>query len=74
MISKEVTYVDFNGMERKETFWFNLTHEEMVAMAQEELDNAKAEIEDLDKKLTIALLPKDPNDDKDIYLEIRPAA
>lgn len=50
------------------------TDEEMVAMAQEELDNAKAEIEDLDKKLTIALLPKDPNDDKDIYLEIRPAA
>ena len=50
------------------------TDEEMVAMAQEELDNAKSEIEDLDKKLTIALLPKDPNDDKDIYLEIRPAA
>ena len=50
------------------------TDEEMIAMAQEELDNAKAEIEDLDKKLTIALLPKDPNDDKDIYLEIRPAA
>jgi peptide chain release factor 1 len=46
----------------------------MIAMAQEELDSAKAEIEDLDKKLTIALLPKDPNDDKDIYLEIRPAA
>ena len=50
------------------------TDEEMIAMAQEELDNAKNEIEDLDKKLTIALLPKDPNDDKDIYLEIRPAA
>lgn len=50
------------------------TDEEMIAMAQEELDNTKAEIEDLDKKLTIALLPKDPNDDKDIYLEIRPAA
>ncbi len=50
------------------------TDEEIIAMAQEELDNAKTEIEDLDKKLTIALLPKDPNDDKDIYLEIRPAA
>lgn len=50
------------------------TDEEMVAMAQEEVDNAKAEIEDLDKQLTIALLPKDPNDDKNIYLEIRPAA
>lgn len=50
------------------------TDEDLIAMAQEELDNAKAEIEDLDKRLTIALLPKDPNDDKDIYLEIRPAA
>ena len=48
--------------------------EEILSMAQEELDTAKTEIEELDKKLTIALLPKDPNDDKDIYLEIRPAA
>ena len=50
------------------------TDEEMIAMAQEELNSANSEIEWLDKQLTIALLPKDPNDDKDIYLEIRPAA
>jgi len=28
----------------------------------------------LDQKIKIALLPKDPMDDKNIYLEIRPAA
>ncbi len=50
------------------------TDEEMVAMAQEELDQAKSQIEDLEQKIKIALLPTDPNDDKDVYLEIRPAA
>jgi peptide chain release factor 1 len=48
--------------------------EDLLEMAQEELDQAKASIETLDEQLTIALLPKDPNDDKNIYLEIRPAA
>lgn len=52
----------------------NESDDEMVDMAQEELDQAKEQIEDLEKKIKIALLPKDPNDDKDVYLEIRPAA
>jgi peptide chain release factor 1 len=43
-------------------------------MAQEELDDVRVKIEELDQKLKIALLPKDPNDDKNIFLEIRPAA
>lgn len=47
---------------------------DLLAMAQEEFDQNKQEIERLDKELTIALLPKDPNDDKNIFLEIRPAA
>ncbi|MDR2189906.1 MAG: PCRF domain-containing protein [Candidatus Peribacteria bacterium] len=47
---------------------------ELLEMAQEELDQAKAAIEKADQALTLALLPKDPNDDKNIYLEIRPAA
>lgn len=50
------------------------TDPEMLEMAQEELDEAKKEIEKADQELTIALLPRDPNDDKNIYLEIRPAA
>jgi peptide chain release factor 1 len=47
---------------------------DLLEMAKEELDTAKEEIEKLDYDLKIALLPKDPNDDKNIYLEIRPAA
>jgi peptide chain release factor 1 len=50
------------------------TDTELLELAQEELTQAKTEIEKADQELTIALLPKDPNDDKNIYLEIRPAA
>ena len=44
---------------------------EMKEMAQEELAEAKAELEALKEKLTILLLPKDPNDDRNVILEIR---
>ena len=39
---------------------------DLLEMAKEELDTAKEEIEKLDYDLKIALLPKDPNDDKNI--------
>ena len=47
---------------------------DLLDMAKEELEEARATIEKLDYDLKIALLPKDPNDEKNIYLEIRPAA
>lgn len=47
---------------------------DLLEMAQEELVQAKENIGKFDEQLTIALLPRDPNDDKNIYLEIRPAA
>ena len=40
-------------------------------MAQEELLEAKAELESLKEKLTILLLPKDPDDGRNVVLEIR---
>ncbi|MBJ8349436.1 peptide chain release factor 1 [Streptococcus zalophi] len=43
-------------------------------MAKEELKESKAQKEDLEERLKILLLPKDPNDDKNIILEIRGAA
>ena len=43
-------------------------------MAKEELKIAKAEKEEFEDRLKILLLPKDPNDDKNIILEIRGAA
>ncbi|MEI8091035.1 MAG: PCRF domain-containing protein [bacterium] len=47
---------------------------DMLDMAKEELKDGETHLEDLDKKIKIALLPQDPNDDKDVFLEIRPAA
>ncbi len=47
---------------------------DMVDMAKEELKEWEAQLEHLDQKIKIALLPQDPNDDKDVFLEIRPAA
>ena len=44
---------------------------ELKEMAQEELAEAKAELERLREKLTILLLPKDPNDSRNVILEIR---
>ena len=48
--------------------------EEMRELAKEELSDARDRIADLEQKLKILLLPKDPNDDKNIILEIRAGA
>ena len=40
-------------------------------LAQEELDRAKAEIERLGEELKILLLPKDPNDERNVIMELR---
>ena len=48
--------------------------EEMRELAKEELSDAKKQIEALEQELKILLLPKDPNDDKNIILEIRAGA
>ncbi|MCR4851599.1 MAG: peptide chain release factor 1 [Lachnospiraceae bacterium] len=47
---------------------------EMKEMLKEELSNAKKRIEELEQKLKILLLPKDPNDDKNVIVEIRAGA
>ena len=48
--------------------------EEFREMAQEELKELKPQKEELEEKLQILLLPKDPNDDKNIIIEIRGGA
>ncbi len=45
--------------------------EELRAMAKEELQQLEKEQDELEGKITILLLPKDPNDDKNVFLEIR---
>ena len=48
--------------------------EEMREMAQEEIKEAKEAIERLTDELQILLLPKDPNDERNCFLEIRAGA
>jgi len=47
---------------------------EIVEMAKEELNEAKAAIEVLESEIKVLLLPKDPNDDKNVFVEIRGGA
>ncbi|KOE69964.1 hypothetical protein D18P1_0305715, partial [Aggregatibacter actinomycetemcomitans serotype f str. D18P1] len=44
---------------------------EMKEMAQMEIEESKAELEQVEQYLQILLLPKDPNDEYNCYLEIR---
>ena len=48
--------------------------EEMREMLKEELADAKSRIEELETELKILLLPKDPNDSKNVIVEIRAGA
>ena len=48
--------------------------DEMREMLKEELNDAKDRIEELEHTMKILLLPKDPNDDKNVIVEIRAGA
>ncbi len=48
--------------------------EEMRELLKDELSAAKARVEELEHELKILLLPKDPNDDKNVIVEIRAGA
>jgi peptide chain release factor 1 len=51
-----------------------LNDSEMRDMAEAELESLRPKREELEKRLKLLLLPKDPNDDKNVIVEIRPAA
>jgi len=54
-----------------ETAKIMLSDPEMGEMAQEELNDAKAKVEEQENQLQLLLLPKDPNDEYNCFLEIR---
>ena len=51
-----------------------LNDPEMKAFAQSEIDNGKKQLERIEKELQVLLIPKDLNDEKNIFLEIRAGA
>lgn len=48
--------------------------DELADLAKEELPQLEAELEQLEEKLFVMLTPKDPNDDKNVIVEIRAGA
>ena len=44
---------------------------ELRALCQEEYTQSKLQLEELEEKLKVLLLPRDPNDEKDVIMEIR---
>jgi peptide chain release factor 1 len=44
---------------------------DLVAMARAELEESEGKLGDVEGKLRVLLLPRDPNDDKDVVMEIR---
>lgn len=47
---------------------------DFVALAKAELKESEAQIAEIEEALTVLLLPKDPNDDKNVIVEIRAGA
>lgn len=50
------------------------TDEEMRELAEAEIEEAKPKLEEITEELKVMLLPKDPNDDKNVIIEIRGGA
>jgi len=73
-----VVYRDFKGktkaLKENKDLFLNETDAEMREMIREEIKDLEAQIPQLEDQLKILLLPKDPNDDKNVLLEIRAGA
>ncbi len=78
----EPLVVDYQTLQHVEQEWQETRHllresrgdEAMEALAQEELQQLDARKEELIKRLTLALLPSDPRDQRSVMLEIRAGA
>ena len=60
-----------NTLEAKKQAELLLSDPEMKELAQEEFKEAASQISELEQQLQILLLPRDPNDDKNVIVEIR---
>jgi peptide chain release factor 1 len=58
----------------KEAKALSMSGDELAELAQAELDETDEKLQEIEAKLADALTPKDPNDEKDVIIEIRAAA
>lgn len=75
IVEKFVEYKKIiNDIEQSENILKNEKDNELIELAQLELNEKKPLIENFEHQLKVLLLPKDPNDDKNVIVEMRPAA
>ena len=72
-LAKEYTTL-WNQLEEAKEILNTESDPEMQEIAKEQKKESEEKLAEVESKLKIALLPQDPNDDKNIFLEIRPAA
>ena len=60
-----------NEIEDLESLIRDGSDSELVLMAKEELEEAQGKLEELTQSLRVALLPQDPNNERDVIIEIR---
>jgi len=72
MVEKYREYKDLTrGIAESRTMLVDEKDPEMRAYAQDELDELEGRVKTVEEELKVLLLPKDPNDEKNIILEIR---
>ena len=72
IVEKYREYKDLtNGIAESKAMLVHEKDPEMRAYAQEEIDKLEPRVTAIDEELKVLLLPKDPNDEKNIILEIR---
>jgi peptide chain release factor 1 len=65
-------YKASNGaLEQNKEMLYSEKDEEMRELIKDEVANLEIKVADIEEKLKVALLPKDPNDDKNIIVEVR---
>lgn len=62
------------GIEDAKEILHNSNDSDMRELAKMELDELEIQLEELTKEIRVLLLPKDPNDDKNVILEVRAGA
>ncbi len=67
-------YQDLNTQLNEAQALLDESDPELVEMAEMEIADLQAQLTDLEAKLEILMLPKDPDDDKNVIMEIRGAA
>lgn len=75
IVEKYVEFEKFSGdLAAAEELQRSEKDKEMLELLKEEISACKENLENIEQQLKILLLPKDPNDDRNVIIEIRAAA